>query len=258
MSADTPIDRQVSEAATTSTSGRTMDHASWMRAAEEEYRRLLELLRGLADEDWTKPTDCTEWDVRELVAHLAGAARAYPGLRELTRQQRVGKPLKPGADSVDQINAAQVHERAEHTPAQLLEELEEVAPEAVQARGRVPRVVRALPVPFGPPLGTKPLGYLFDRILTRDQWLHRIDLCRAVGREPELTADHDRPLVSDAVGEWASRHRQPFHLTLTGPAGGRWGGGEGGEVLELDAVEFCRIVSGRAAGDGLLATRVNF
>jgi hypothetical protein len=29
-------------------------------------------------------------------------------------------------------------------------------------------------------------------------------------------------------------------------------------VLELDAVEFCRILSGRVEGDGLLRTKVLF
>jgi hypothetical protein len=31
-----------------------------------------------------------------------------------------------------------------------------------------------------------------------------------------------------------------------------------GDELALDAVEFCRTVSGRATGSGLLATRVIF
>jgi hypothetical protein len=67
--------------------------------------------------------------------------------------------------------------------------------------------------------------------------------------------------VADIVAEWAGRHRQPCELTLTGPAGGTWTfDGTGGDpaVLELDAVEFCRVLSGRGTGDGLLATRVPF
>jgi hypothetical protein len=34
--------------------------------------------------------------------------------------------------------------------------------------------------------------------------------------------------------------------------------GDGGEYIELDAVEFCRILSGRAKGTGLLSTEVPF
>jgi hypothetical protein len=48
-------------------------------------------------------------------------------------------------------------------------------------------------------------------------------------------------------------------LTLTGPAGGRYvAGGGSGEELVLDAVEFCRTLSGRASGTGLLAQPVPF
>lgn len=235
-----------------------MRHADWVRAAAEEYRRLLALLGELDAEAWSAPTDCTGWDVRAVVAHLAGAAQWPASVRESVRQQRHGRRLLPDAETVDGMNELQVRERADRTPAQLLEELAEAAPRAVRARSRLPRPIRALPVPFGPPLGTKPLGYLYDRILTRDAWLHRIDICRAVGRSPLLTADHDGRIVADVVDEWAELHGQPVELVLTGPAGGRWQRGTAGEWLELDAVEFCRILSGRDAGAGLLATRVNF
>ncbi len=73
-----------------------------------------------------------------------------------------------------------------------------------------------------------------------------------------LTADHDGVIVADVVAEWATRHRQPFTLHLTGPAGGTWVSGEGGPLIETDAVEFCRVLSGRGHGDGLLATQVPF
>lgn len=236
----------------------TMAYEAWMRVAAEEYRRLVELLGDLDDDAWTAPTDCTGWDVRAMVAHLAGAARSAASVRELYRQQRLGKRLLPDADGIDGINEVQVRERADRTPAELRAELAEFGPRAVRARARPPRVVRALPIPFGPPLGTKPLGYLLGRILTRDAWLHRVDICRAVGRTPQLTTDHDGRIVADVAAEWAQLHGQPYELVLSGPAGGRWSRGAGGERIEVDALEFCRILSGRATGPGLLTTRVNF
>ena len=56
--------------------------------------------------------------------------------------------------------------------------------------------------------------------------------------------------------EWAGRHGQPYTLELTGPAGGAWG--TGGERITLDALDFCRVVSGRGEATGLLATAVPF
>ena len=66
-------------------------------------------------------------------------------------------------------------------------------------------------------------GYLFDIILTRDTWMHRIDIARATGRIAVLSSDHDARLVADVVAEWARRHGQPFTLHLEGPAGGAFG-----------------------------------
>jgi len=98
-----------------------------------------------------------------------------------------------------------------------------------------------------------PLKYLLDVGFTRDVWCHRIDLHAAIGRPMDLTADHDGRLVADIVAEWASIHRQPFELVLTGTAGGTFSQGEGGEHAELDALDFVRTLSGRLPGTGVLA-----
>jgi hypothetical protein len=155
------------------------------------------------------------------------------------------------------MNAVQVADRTATTPAELRAALADAGGRGVRRRDRIPAPLRAVPLPFGPPLGTRPLGYLMDRIYTRDAWLHRVDIARATGRPLELTAEHDGRLVADVVAEWARAHGQPYRLTLTGPAGGTWSHGDG-EELALDAIEFCRVVSGRAPGAGLLAQRVQF
>ncbi len=89
-------------------------------------------------------------------------------------------------------------------------------------------------------------GFLLDTILTRDPWMHRMDIARAIGRPPTLTADHDGAIVADVVAEWADRHGQPYDLVLEGPAGGHFSSGAAAE-LRLDAIDFCRLLSGRAA-----------
>jgi uncharacterized protein (TIGR03083 family) len=193
-----------------------------------------------------------------MVAHLAGAAECTASVRELRRQQKLGRQLRPGEPDVDGMNAVQVRERADAEPGQLKADLADAGARGVRARSRIPALVRAIPVPFGPPLGTRPLGYLMDRIYTRDAWMHRIDIARATGREPVLTPDHDGRIVADVVAEWERVHRQPYRLVLTGPAGGTWAAHDDGEELTLDAVEFCRILSGRASGGGLLAHPVQF
>ena len=237
---------------------RPMQHADWMTAAEESYRRLGTLIADLPDEAWRRPTDCTAWTVHDVVAHVVGAAESTARVPELIRQAWHGRRLRDGGPLVDGINAVQVRDRAAAGPDQLRRELADAGARGVRARRRLPAPLRAVPMPFGPPVGTKPLGYLMDRIYTRDVWMHRIDIARATGRPVELTPDHDGRIVADVVAEWAGVHRRPYRLVLTGPAGGTWSEGTGGEELSLDAVEFCRIMSGRATGTGLLQHTVPF
>ena len=63
--------------------------------------------------------------------------------------------------------------------------------------------MRYVPLPFGPPIGWRPLKYLLDVGFTRDVWCHRIDICHATGRPMDLKPDHDGRLVADIVAEWA-------------------------------------------------------
>ncbi len=235
-----------------------MNHADWIAAAEEEYRRLGEVLTGLAPEDWRARTDCSEWTVHDVVAHLVGAAESNARMRELVRIAWKGRSLRPGEPRIDAWNDVQVAERVNRTPDELLHDLADAGARGVRARRRLPAPVRAMRMPFGPPLGFRSMGYLMDRIYTRDAWMHRVDICRATGRPLELTAEHDGRLVADVVAEWGAAHRQPFRLTLTGPAGGQWAQGTDGEAITADAVEFCRVLAGRAPGVGLLAHTVPF
>ena len=42
------------------------------------------------------------------------------------------------------------------------------------------------------------IGYLNEVILTRDPWMHRVDIVRATGAEHELTPDHDGAIASQS------------------------------------------------------------
>ena len=50
---------------------------------------------------------------------------------------------------------------------------------------------------------------LFEVILTRDTWMHRVDITRATGREMVLTPEHDGRVVEDCVLDWARKHDRP-------------------------------------------------
>jgi len=130
---------------------------------------------------------------------------------------------------------------------------------------RIPAAFRAISGSVAPSGSTatgmptrETAGHLVDVILTRDVWMHRDDIARATRRQLRLDRAIDGAIVADVVAEWAGRHGQPFELNLTGPAGGYFAQSHGGERLDLDAVEFCRVLSGRVTGERLLGVRVLF
>jgi hypothetical protein len=174
---------------------------------------------------------------------------------------------QPGHAPVDGLTALQVEERQHLGPDELRTELRRVGPRGARGRRRIPGFLRSRRLPGAEVVNGVAemwsLGYVTDVILTRDPWMHRLDLARATGQDPVLTADHDGVIVTDVVAEWARRHGQPYRLELTGPAGGSWSSGAGGEQIVMDAADFCRILSGRPGPDGgqpcgLLTTQVPF
>jgi uncharacterized protein (TIGR03083 family) len=169
---------------------------------------------------------------------------------------RAGKPVvtEIGAEFWwDGMNEIHVRERADRTGEDLTAEWDEVSRRALRARRRLPRPIAWLPLLKLPePVGRQPVSYLFDMGFTRDVWMHRIDLTHATGTTFDADAEHDGRIVADLVAEWAETHGEPFTLTLTGPAGGEFVSGDGSEHVEIDTLEFCRTLTGRRAGAGVL------
>ena len=236
-----------------------LDRATAMQLAATEYGRFAALLRSLGPGDWTRPTDCPDWDVRAMVGHVLGMAQMVAAVHSLVAQNAAAARAGGG---IDALTSVQVRKAAQLSADELVDRFAAVGPRAVRGRRRLSRALGRLPLPEAQVVGGQrerwTCGFLFDAVLTRDTWMHRTDISRAVGRELELTREHDGLLVADVVAEWAQRHGRPYRLRLTGPAGGEWAAGERGEELELDAVDFCRLLSGRGKGAGLLGQQVPF
>jgi uncharacterized protein (TIGR03083 family) len=223
--------------------------------AEEEFTRFAELMASLSDDEMTRPTDCPGWDVRTMALHVLGSADAQASFPQFVHQLRRGVPLNKEIDShhwVDGMNELQIRERSNLSNHELVAQLAAVGTKAVKGRWRTPPPMRYLPIPFGPPIGWAPLKYLLDVGFTRDVWAHRIDICAATAREMHATAEHDGRLVADIVAEWSALHGEPFELVLEGPAGGKYSQGVDGERVEINALEFIRVLSGRVPGTGVL------
>src|SRR5262245_44960696 len=86
-----------------------------------ELERLLALAESLGPDDWARPTACTEWTVRDMLAHQAGSYASGTSYREMVHQY-LARP-KPGQLPEDAVIALQLAERADTSAAQLIAEI---------------------------------------------------------------------------------------------------------------------------------------
>lgn len=226
--------------------------------ARVELERFIALLETLSADDWLKPTYCTEWNVRQMVSHQAGAYAGFASWAEYKRQWSPPPRPKPGQMAVDAVNELQVADRVQATPAELIAELREVGPKAIASRQRIPAFIRglrfdpqsylyawkpldflrALRWPYGPTVvafkhteqamrGIMRLDYITDLIYIRDTWMHRIDICLATGREMVLTDEHDGRIMALIMRDLAEQLKdvlagQTVVYDIPGPGGGSW------------------------------------
>jgi uncharacterized protein (TIGR03083 family) len=234
-----------------------MTHAEAGQLATTELERLLSVVESLSGDDWNQPTDCTEWTVRDMVAHLAGACAAYTSWSEFFHQMVRNPYMRSAKAPVDAINRLQIEDRAGRSPEELVAELREVGPKAARNRYRVPWLVRNLRAPFGEPLGFALIGYLLNTIYTRDQWMHRADLCRTTGQTMRLTDQHDARIVELVLRDLAQKLQRTasaptIDLILTGGIhlDYRFGtGARADATITMDVIEFNRLASGRITPD---------
>ena len=231
-----------------------LTHSEAGAMAAHELQRTLAVLDSLEAEDWEQPTACTLWNVRDMTSHLAGACAGFVSFSEFRRQYLQNPYMRQARVSIDGINQRQLEDRAGAAPAELIAELRAVGPKAIRTRQKLPGLLRALRVPFGPPLGTVPVAYLTDLIYTRDMWMHRLDICQTTGREMEVTTGHDGRVTALVVRDLARKLRDGLRdrtvvLELAGQAGGAYQFGDGAvdATICMDAFTFHSLASGRLA-----------
>jgi uncharacterized protein (TIGR03083 family) len=229
-------------------------HAEAEQLATLVFARFVGLLEELTPAQWLAPTYCTNWRVREIVAHEAGGYESGLSLNAFCRTWL--RLPERGRSWVDTINAAQVRARVAHSPAQLLSELRAVGPRAIAARGRLSPVVRTLPIPV-PPMGLRRADFLTDAVYLRDAWIHTIDIAHATGQPLRLDVDLDGRIVALLVRDLAPRLTRTLRsrtllLHLEGPAGGCFRIGPPAPpdaAIRMDAVDFALRSSERITTD---------
>ena len=219
------------------------------RLLQTELARFLALVDELGPDDWEKPTACSEWNVRDILAHQAGGYASGTGYMELMRQS--SRRPEPGKLIEDAINKFQLQERAGKSPTELLAELRRAGPVAARKWAYHFRPLKLFSLPH-PVAGKLPLRHLMWVTHSRDTWMHRLDICRATGRKFEQSREHDGRIAElvmlDVADVLAMKSNGPaLVFELTGIAGGTWkiGQGEAAATMRMDVLDFNIFASGR-------------
>ncbi|MFN2489207.1 MAG: maleylpyruvate isomerase family mycothiol-dependent enzyme [Actinomycetota bacterium] len=153
-------------------------------ALGEVYVAMLGLLRGLQVEDWKRPTPCSEWDVRQLVSHVASATSLFEGLP----QPPVPDGWSTHHQGIHALAADLVARRQNWAPEEILDELEQATNTQVERfqnlEGKGWRQDLTMPAPPGVKT-QRELAY--NRLL--DGYIHLLDLRDALGRPLDLDAE---------------------------------------------------------------------
>ena len=195
-----------------------------MGFAEQERADLAELLEGLNSSDWEEPTLCTDWVVRDVVAHVLSFEERGPlGLMWCFTR---------GLGSFDRTNAVAMADYADHGPEQLLALLE---------RSRRPRGLTAM---------------MGGRIALTDGMIHQQDIRRPLGLPRTIPDERLRAALDVAKGAptlGASARLRGLRLVATDVD---WSAGKGDEITGPGEALLMAIAGRRAsleelAGPGL-------
>jgi uncharacterized protein (TIGR03083 family) len=164
---------------------------AWERAVED----VVALLRSLAPEDWSRPTDLPGWDVRAVAAHLAHLESELAGNEqtpvEVPELAHVTSPLAVYTEMGPLA-------RASWAPVQIIDELESSAEARLEAlRADPPTDSKLVPA-----ITPGNIGWSWETLLSNrplDVWMHEQDIRRAVGRPGGL----DSPAAAHTAGVFA-------------------------------------------------------
>ncbi len=149
-----------------------VDRAQAAVIGEAESRVALALLQQLGDDDWQRPTDCTEWDVRTMVSHLVAECEDSIRMRTMLRREFAGRRRYPDRSGVDAHMAAQVDDHRAETGPELVKRFALLWRRAVRARLRRPGALRRIKIDLGIPGAPRvPFSFLVDLIYNRDLWM---------------------------------------------------------------------------------------
>ena len=178
-----------------------LDHETAMRLAATEYDRIVEAWDGPLRRGLVPPDRLPRVDVRDLATHVS----AWPRWRRPSEHGPAEGGREPPGGGIDALTAVQVDQCRQLSPDQIVERFAGSRRGRRAAVGGSPAFVRRRTLPEEQVVGGNQemwaIGFLTDVILTRDPWMHRVDLAHAVGTpmRPQL-----RPRQGHRRRQWPS------------------------------------------------------
>ena len=164
-----------------------------VEALEELWASTGRLLGEVRADEWSLPTPCTDWDVRQLAAHIAGGQSGFEGIA----QPEPPPGWTTDKQGVDELTARGVAARADWSPQQVIDELSAAANAQVSRLQKLDAAGWESPAEW-PPGDPTMRGYAKNRLL--DAYIHLLDLRVALGRPLDLDAE---PTVFEVCVEQA-------------------------------------------------------
>jgi uncharacterized protein (TIGR03083 family) len=195
------------------------------------HAELMRLLRGLKQDDWSKPTACALWTVKDIVAHLLDT-----GLRRLSygRDRLPAVPDQEIASYADlvaylnRLNAEWVGAARRLSPRVLIDLLDATAP---QLDGYFRSLDPLAEADFGVAWAgeeSSPVWFDIGREYT-ERWLHQQQIREAVGAAGLTSREWLRPALDIFVRALPHTYRairadagSSVRLGIEGQAGGVW------------------------------------
>ncbi|TDD22774.1 maleylpyruvate isomerase family mycothiol-dependent enzyme [Kribbella turkmenica] len=217
---------------------------------DAELQAWHDLLASIEGEEWHRRTVCDEWDVADIVGHLIGQAEDVIKPWSFPRRSRKAKRVYPDKPRFDAHMMVQADEHRGTPPAELRVLFDRVWGKATRTVSRNPELIRRVSMEVEEFDVRMALGYVQDILLARDLWMHRDDVCQALGRAFD-PGPHAEELIAQVMYDvadgpfWGERPAVVLELTGTGGGTYRLGRDEPVGHAAVDAVGYMRTLSGR-------------
>jgi uncharacterized protein (TIGR03083 family) len=195
------------------------------------HQELMQLLRGLNEADWSRPTACALWSVKDIVAHLLDT-----GLRRLSSGRDGFMPASEGdiasytdlVTYLNRLNAEWVEAARRLSPHVLMALMDFMDPQVQALLGSLDPHGRAQFRVAWAGEESSPVWFDIGREYT-ERWLHQQQIREAVGAPGLLGREWLYPVLDIFMRALPHTYRavpaepgESVHFAIRGEAGGDW------------------------------------